>query len=85
MATLTVSLSGSAVVNGSKSYTVSDADVQTLLTWVSQQPRRFAVPQNPTNQQLLLAWVQQWVNENRDMVQQANTPPPVVPAPITFT
>ena len=31
MATLTISLSGSGIINGSKAYTISDADTQRLL------------------------------------------------------
>ena len=75
MATLAITLSGSAVVNGSKSYTVSDADTQAVLNWAEvafaaslPQP-----PQSPTNTQILLAWVQSWINGTRDAVTVQNT------------
>jgi hypothetical protein len=61
MATLTISLSGSAVVNGSKNYTVSDADIQTLLNWAG----RFAPGVTPqsTAAQILVAWAN-WMIAN---------------------
>ena len=87
MATLTISLSGSAIVTGSKSYTVSDADIQALLDWgqanyasVLPQP-----PATPTNAQILLAWVQGWINATKDSVQRFKTTAPVVPPQITIT
>lgn len=87
MATLSISLSGSSVVNGTKSYTVSDADITSLLAWAqsafSQQLP--LPPATPTNQQILLAWVQSWVNGTKMAVQQFQTPPAVVPPQITIS
>ena len=83
MATLTIQLSGSAVVNGTKSYTVSDADTQTVLTW-AEGAFASSLPQSPTNTQILLAWVQSWINGTRDAVTVQNTV--VTPGtPPTFT
>ena len=83
MATITISLTGSAIVTGSKSYTVSDADLQSVLNLMSGS-RQF-IGTTPTNQQLLLAWVQQWIDETKANVQRMNimnlTPPP----PITIS
>jgi hypothetical protein len=53
MATITFSISGSAVVTGTRSYTISDADIQRLLnaikTFLNLAPAS-------TNAQILLAW-----------------------------
>lgn len=52
MATLTIALSGSGIVNGSKAYTISDADVQRLL---NASVTTFNV--SGTNTQILLGYV----------------------------
>lgn len=80
MATITISLTGSAITgltgNPSKSYTVSDADLQALLTWAAGN---FNLPGNAPNSQILLAWIQDWVSRTIHAVQVANTasPPPI--------
>lgn len=77
MSTLTITLAGSAIVNGTKSYTISDSDLQTLLNWAGTA----LIPPGATSQQILLAWVQWWVHMTQQRVQQANvtvtTPPPI--------
>jgi hypothetical protein len=85
MATLTVTLSGSAIVNGSKSFTINDADITSLINWAIG--RYSPPPPAPplTQAQALTAWVQSWANATRDSVQQFGTPAPVPPAPIVFT
>jgi hypothetical protein len=90
MATITISLNGSAITglttNPSKSYTVSDADLQAVLNW-AQVAFAGALPQppaTPTNPQILLAWIQNWVNGTKSAVQQFNTPAPVAPAAPTI-
>lgn len=98
MATLTISLTGSGVAgltnNPSKSYTVSDADMTSLLAWaaVAYNPyiqATYNTPPvqgfTPTNQQIMLAWVQSWINGTKNAVQQYQTPAPVAPAPIGIT
>ena len=83
MATLSITLSGSAVVNGTKSYTVSDADTQTVLNW-AQGAFASSLPQSPTNTQILLAWVQSWINGTQGAMVTQNTV--VTPGtPPTFT
>jgi hypothetical protein len=52
MATITLSVSGSAVVNGTKNYTVSDTDLQSLLDCMKVRLSLSA----PTNAQILVAW-----------------------------
>lgn len=80
MATLTISLTGSAIVSGTKSYTVSDADLQSLLDTYSQD--RAFIGMTPTNQQILLAWVQGWIERSKaDVLRSKTTSPP----PITIS
>lgn len=87
MATLTISLSGSAVVTGSKSYTINDTDVQSVLTWAAKAYASALPlpPATPTNQQILLAWVQSWINGTKDAVQRFQTAPPSPPPPISIS
>ncbi len=84
MATLIISLNGSAITgltsNPSKSYTVSDTDLQNVLNW-AQVAFATQLSTAPTNPQILLAWVQNWVNGTKTAVQQFNTPAPTVPPP----
>lgn len=68
MATLTISLSGSNVVNGSKSWTVTNADVQKLVDCLIA--RHSALASQITAQQALLAWAQQFVDQTRTDVHE---------------
>lgn len=72
MATFTISLSGSTVVNGSKSWTVSDADVQLLVDYMA---KKFAGRGNPPlpNGQALLAWVTSFVQTTVGEIQYQKT------------
>lgn len=91
MATLTIGLSGSSVINGSKSYTLSDSDIQLIINWAINKfsPRditgTITTPLTPA--QALLAWVQDRMatatiqevkNYNVGLQIQAVTVPPVV-------
>lgn len=79
MATFTISLSGSAVVNGSKSWTLSDADVQALSTFTIQK-----FGPTLTAQQALTLWAQDFVNRTISDVLVYQKSVAVVP-PLTFT
>jgi hypothetical protein len=88
MATLTFSMSGSSVVNGTKTYTVSDADVQRILNYVTAAYSPVGGPAL-SPQQALLAWVQnQCINPTSERVvsyeldQQVRT---IVITPPVFT
>ena len=59
MATFTISLSGSAVVNGSKNWTLTDADVQKLSTFLIA---KYGGSSSITAGQALSLWVQDFVN-----------------------
>lgn len=76
MATLTISIT-STPVTGSKAYTISNADTQAVLDWAKVNFNSYIqVTFNPgadpafvpTNQQILLAWVQNWVDETKEGV-----------------
>lgn len=69
--------------NGSKVYTISDADWLSLLTWTASS-QSAALAAAPTAQQILLAWIQVWANGTKGAIQQFNTIPAQVPAPITM-
>lgn len=84
MATLSISVSGSALVNGAKSYTISDADLQRVLNW-ARAIYGGALPPSPTNVQILLAWVQAFVDGTTHQEQNFSTPAPVPPTPISIT
>ena|SRR6266699_98125 len=70
--------------NGTKAYTVSDADWISLLSWAAANYQSALAPA-PTAGQILLAWVQGWINATRDSVQRFKTTAPVIPPPITIT
>lgn len=82
MTTISVGLSGSAITGltgtPTKTYTVSDSDLQLLLNWAAVSYASI-LPANPTNQQILMAWIQAWINNTIHSVQVANmaSPPPL--------
>lgn len=84
MSTITVSLTGSAITGltgtVSKAYTISDTDLQTLLTWFAT-----TLPSGQTNQQILLAWIQALlVTPTIAQIQGWRTENPVIPSPISI-
>ncbi len=90
MPTVTLTLNGSAITgltsNPSKVYTLSDADLQSILTW-GQSAFSTSLPSSPavpTNGQILLAWIQSWVNGTRDAVKGFNTTQNI-PTPISMS
>jgi len=85
MATITMSLSGSGIVNGSKNYTINDTDTQSLLDWAIATYSAPSPAAPLTNAQALLAWIQSWINGTKTAVQQFKTPAPVVPPLITIS
>jgi hypothetical protein len=55
MATISISVSGTTVATGTRNYTISDADLQSVLDWAAVF---FAssLSSAPTNAQILAAW-----------------------------
>lgn len=83
MATFTISISGSAVVNGTKNWTVSDADIQKLADFMIE--RYSASGQIPlTAPQGLSMWAQSFVNQTISDVQGYQKAKAAI-APMAFT
>lgn len=80
--------------NGTQVYTVDDADWLSLITWMASQQQAqiqgitgapaAGQPLTPTAAQILLAWLNIWINGTKVAVQQFETVPAVVPAPISI-
>lgn len=87
MATLTITLT-SGPVNGTRTFTVSDADITTLITYMQNKfSGRGPGGQGGsplTAQQALIAWVQDWINRTVGEIQTVQTQQ-VVPNPLSFT
>jgi hypothetical protein len=85
--TVTYPTSGSP--NGTKTYTINDADWLSLLTWTAASQSSVQgttlAPSTPTASAILLAWLQIWINGTETAVQQFETPAVVVPAQITIS
>ncbi len=73
MGTITFGLSGSGIVNGSKTFTISDADTTRLLNWATV---RFAQTNAQgqvvaqTNGQLLVDWANAVMAYTADQIRQ---------------
>lgn len=78
MATFTISLSGSGVVNGSKSWDISDADTTLLVAYLRN---RYSTA---TNQLALAAWTQDFVGGTIMQVRNAQQSSAPI-TPIVFT
>lgn len=72
--------------NGTKSYTISDADWVQLLAWAAANYIAIPAipPATPTAPQILLGFVQGWINALTDSVQHFHTQPATKPPPITI-
>jgi len=77
MATITISLTGSAIITGSRDYTLSDAMVQRLIDAMKHRHGS-----GLTNGQLLVAWADGLISETKNEVMQTErntlTPSPMV-------
>ena len=79
-----------AVVNGTKTYTISDADYGKMLSWAANANNAQLVgtntpPVTVTGLQVLVSLVQNWVNGMIQAVQVHNTVPAQQPPPITIS
>jgi hypothetical protein len=74
MATLTISLSGSGIVNGSKSYTLTDAMVTRLINATKYYSG------DGTNAQVLAAWADSLIDQTKRNVVQAEKNTAAFPA-----
>lgn len=84
MATFTASISGSALVNGSKNWTLSDADLQSIINWArAVYPVPIGSPPL-TDGQALTTWMQSMLDTTKAQVTQWVRSQQAT-APITFT
>jgi len=85
----------SGATNGSKTYTISDADWIRLVTWAanannlqlvngSSNPPPAPPPHTVTGVQVLLSLVQNWINGMIGAEQQFGTTPPQPPTPVVI-
>ena len=85
-----------AVVNGTKAYTITDADYGKMLSWAANANNAQIIAAAPpptgtppvysvTGLQILLSLVQNWVNGMIQAVQVHNTVPAQQPPPITIS
>jgi hypothetical protein len=86
---------GSGAVNGTKSYTINDADWLNILVWAanannaqliaaSPAPPPAPPPYTVTGANVLVSLVQNWINGIIQAVQHQFTTPPSVPPPVTI-
>jgi hypothetical protein len=76
-------------VNGTKSYTISDTDMLAMLSWIATTYNTTLVgastpPVTVTAAQLLLAWLNGWMQAVTNAVQQQQTVPASPPPPISI-
>lgn len=72
--------------NGTKTFTISDADWQQLITWAASATitPNTATPPTPTAGQILLNWVNIWATGTKQAIQQYNAVPASVPPAINM-
>jgi len=74
MATLTIGLSGSATVNGSKNYTLTDAQVARLIAAM-----KYYFGSTLTDGQALVAWADGVIDHTKSQIAQAERNQQTVP------
>jgi hypothetical protein len=77
-------------INGTKNYTITDADAQQILSWIAETYNAQLVGNNPPPVtvpalQIFVAWLNGFMNATTNSVQQHNTDPPAVPPAISIT
>lgn len=67
MAQIQISLSGSSVINGSRVYVLSDADVTRLIAWA----KTISPPPSGTltDAQALLVWIRRWISDTTQAIR----------------
>src|SRR6516225_11852146 len=82
MATISVSVSEPSLTAAvTQPYTMTAADFQSLLEWAV----KFPTMPNPTHEQILLAWIQSWMDRTINEIQVSNAQPYTLPPPISIT
>ena len=80
----------SGSVNGSKAYTISDADIQQMLSWIAKEYNASLVGTSPPPVTVaavgyFLAWLQGFMQNTTHLVQTHMTPGPAPPPPISIS
>jgi hypothetical protein len=76
-------------INGSKAFTISDADLLQIIAWIAANYNAQLVGTNtpPVTVPavgIFLAWIQGFMNATTNSVQQYHTTPAVAPPPVTI-
>jgi len=76
-------------INGTKTYTISDVDMEQMMAWIATNYNAQLVGNNPPPVQIaslavMLAWLQGFINATINAVQQFHTAAPVPPPPIVI-
>ena len=71
MGTLTIGLSGSGVVNGSKNYTIGDPAATKLIAW-ARTAYPVTAPDTRTDAQVLVAWADAMVNATKNALTKVD-------------
>jgi hypothetical protein len=76
-------------INGTKNYTISDADAQQILSWIATTYNAQLVGTNPPPVivpalQIFVAWLNGFMNATTNSVQQQQYVPAALPPPITI-
>jgi hypothetical protein len=77
-------------INGTKPFTISDADIQQMLSWIATNYNSTLVgtstpPVTVTAISMFLVWLVGFMNATTDAVQHHQTDPAVKPPPITIS
>jgi len=70
MATLSIGLAGSGIVNGSKNYTINDAATTKMIAWARATYPPPSLPDTRTDQQCLVQWTDSCINALKDAVSK---------------
>ena len=81
---------GGATFNGSKSYTISDADAQQIFSWIATTYNAQLVGTNPPPVsvpalQIFVAWLNGFMQATTNSVQQQQITPAVTTPPISIS
>lgn len=77
-------------INGTKNYTISDADAQQILSWIATNYNAELIGTNPPPVtvpalQIYVAWLNGFMAATTDSVQRQQYVPAAVPPPITIS
>lgn len=83
---------GGGNINGSKSYTISDADAQQILSWIAETYNATLIsgktpppPFTVAALQIYVAWLDGFMKSTTDSVQRQQATPATVPPPISIS